>query len=149
MLGLKDNVKAMSPCVSPLHGEEPAAALKSRRAVPPLLDISVLRELEDEVKEPLIRNFVRDYLAMWEHRRQRLATALALREGRDQAIDAIISIRVSSAMIGGGQLTSLAAILEDQIREGPLPPDGTALADLIECGQATIEELRLRYLDAA
>lgn len=139
----------MSPSASPLHGEEPAAAFKSRSAEPPLLDISVLPELEDEVKEPLIRNFVRDYLSMWEIRRQRLATALALREGRDQAIDAIISIRVSSAMIGGGQLTSLATTLEDQIREGRLPLDGTALTDLIACGQATIEELRLRYFDAA
>lgn len=139
----------MSPCVSPLHGKEPAAAVKSRRAELPLLDISVLRELEDEVKDPLIRNFVRDYLSMWEYRRQRLAAALALREGRDQAIDAIISIRVSSAMIGGGQLTSLAATLEDQIREGPLPLDRTALADLVQCGQATMEELRLRYFDAA
>lgn len=139
----------MSPSASPLHGEEPAAAFKSRRAELPLLDISVLRELEDEVKEPLIRNFVRDYLSMWEIRRERLATALTLLEGRDQAMDAVISIRVSSAMIGGGQLTKVAAALEDQVREGPLPLDGTALADLMQCGQATMEELRLRYFDAA
>lgn len=121
---------------APVHGD----------AVPlPLLDPSVLHELEDHLAEPLVRNFARDYIGLWEDRCRRLAEAVACPDGREAGLDAVISLKVTSAMIGCRRLAGLAAALEDRISEGALQEAEDLLGAIRDCGDETVEAIRLRY----
>lgn len=135
----------MSSSASPFSSLETGAAVEGRGAELPLLDLAVLRSLEDQVKEPLARNFAKDYITMWESRCRRLTRALADPDAREKALDSVISIKVSSAMIGALRLARLAASVEEQIRAAALPEAVSALPAVTECGKETIQELRLRY----
>ncbi|HCN21276.1 MAG TPA: hypothetical protein DIT15_03350, partial [Arthrobacter bacterium] len=76
----------------------------------------ILAELETELDGPeLARGFARDYAALWEQRFSRLAASVQA-EDRPDALDAVISMRITSAMVGGIRLASLAQALEDAIR---------------------------------
>ena len=48
----------------------------------------------------LALRFARDYAAMWDQRYSRLALAVE-NQDRASALDAIISLRITSAMVGG------------------------------------------------
>lgn len=139
----------MSRSASPFSSEEPADSAPARDAVLPLLDLAALHRLEEEVRELLACNFARDYIVMWESRCRRLVTGLTGPEGREMALDAAISIKVSSTMIGALRLAGLAADMEELIRVDALREAVSGLPALIQCGQATIQELQLRYCKAA
>lgn len=112
----------------------------------PLLDAGVLQNIEDELgQRQMAWNFASDYAAMWGLRQRFLLDSFE-REDRVAALDAVISLKVSSAMVGGLRLERLAQRLETTIRKGDLR-DGAALLALISLhGQATVKELQLRYL---
>ena len=59
----------------------------------------------------LALRFARDYAAMWDQRYSRLALAVE-NQDRAAALDAIISLRITSAMVGGLRLARLAEMLE-------------------------------------
>ena len=138
----------MSPLTPPFNSVEPAPADHCLASELPLLDPSVLRDLKDQVRAPLVRDFVRDYVALWDYRQRRLSAALAEPEGRGEALDAAISLKVSSAMVGALRLAFLAGTLEGQIRELTFPAGKDALAKITSCGQATIRELRKQHPEA-
>lgn len=78
---------------------------------PPLLDLAVLAELVEDLGSPDIAwNFAQDYIQIWQRRRDALAAALERGE-RSAALDAVISLRISAAMIGGLRLAHLAQTL--------------------------------------
>lgn len=112
----------------------------------PLLDAGVLQNLEDDFgQRQMAWKFASDYAAMWRLRQRCLLDSIE-REDRAAALDAVISLKVSSAMVGGLRLERLAQRLETIIRKGDLR-DGAALLTLISLhGQATVKELQLRYL---
>lgn len=114
----------------------------------PLLDGSVLQDLVDELGHPeMAWNFANDYAAMWGLRQRFLLDSIE-REDHAAALDAVISLKVSSAMVGGLRLARLAQTLETTIRKGDMR-GGTALLALISLhGQATVKELQLRYLQS-
>ncbi|RNL59168.1 Hpt domain-containing protein [Arthrobacter oryzae] len=111
----------------------------------PLLDLAVLENLADELGSPEIaRKFAQGYAGLWGQRHRRLMESLD-RADLPMALDAALSLKVTSAMVGGLRLARLAEKLETTIRRGDLR-EGAAFMVLIAIqGQHTAEELQLRY----
>lgn len=111
----------------------------------PAVDPAVLAELAEQLQSPdIAHKLARDYAALWDQRQRRLTSAV---EGQDHAaaLDAVISLKTSSAMIGGRHLAVLAGKLQAHIQAGDLP-SGQALLPAVEVyGRATVNELRLGY----
>lgn len=120
----------------------PTAGMKSARWVEP----EILAELEAELEGPeLAHGFARDYAALWDQRFSRL-TAAVQDQDRVAALDAIISVRIASAMVGGIRLATFAQALEDCVRGSDFGKAHQLLASLAEHGVRTISELRATYI---
>ncbi|MEW1805661.1 Hpt domain-containing protein [Pseudarthrobacter sp. NPDC080039] len=112
----------------------------------PLIDAAVLDELEDELAgSGLARRFARDYAAMWDVRLARLGTAVDS-EDEASALDAVISLKISSAMVGGIRLARLAELLEGLIRQGDFARSQAMMADIAQDGALTVSELQATYI---
>lgn len=112
----------------------------------PLIDAAILEELEDQLAgSALALRFARDYAALWGQRCTKLAAAVQ-NQDLDSALDAVISLRITSAMVGGLRLVRLAEILEDLIRQGDFV-QGLAIMDQVaESGGQTVSELQSSYI---
>ncbi|WP_231938663.1 Hpt domain-containing protein [Arthrobacter sp. B6] len=112
----------------------------------PLVDRTVLEDLEEQLGRPdMARNFAMDYSVLWGQRERRLIDSFE-REDQAAAIEAAISLKVSSAMVGGLRLACLAQLLEAAVREGDLHQGASVLALVSAHGRATVNELENRYL---
>ena len=140
-------------------GANPAGAASSRVPVGadlsfggeeiPLLDAAVLHAMEEQLGRcDIAWNFANDFAEMWGERQRCLVDSVG-REDRVAALDAVISLKVSSAMVGGLRLARLAEALESMIREGDLHDGAPVLAMISIHGRATVEELRQGYLRKA
>lgn len=124
------------PGTVPSHGDQEL----------PLVDVAVLQDLEEQLGRPdLVWNFASDYARMWRERQRSLVDSVQ-REDGSAALDAVISLKVSSAMVGGLRLARLAEALELTLRKGDLPEVASVLAMLSFHGPATVKELQIRYL---
>ena len=117
---------------------------------PPLVCTATLHSLEESLDgaQALCRNFVGRYIEMWPGRFARLSEALT-RGHFEDAMDAALSLRTSSMMVGAVQLGELAT---DIIRF--LESDRTAsatrkLPTLHRCGDLTIHQLAVSYVNVA
>ncbi len=129
---------------SPAAVAAPAPAAPD--GAPPLLDLTAIQTLEDQLDNPLTaRAFVLGFTQLWEKRFKALATAIASHDSV-AALEAILSVRTSAAMVGGVQLAHLAAIVEDVVRTRDVQQAGTMLARLDDCGRATVAELQSSYV---
>lgn len=126
----------------PQIGETPDRATNDL----PLMDPNVLIQLEQEVGSPEIaRRFAQDYSQMWDGRQRRLSAAFHDLD-RESALDAVISVKISSAMVGGLRLGHLAEKLEHIIRHGKFQ-DGHELLGLVAThGTMTVQALQATYL---
>lgn len=140
-------------------GASPAGAATSRAPVGadlslggeeiPLLDAAVLHDMEEQLGRcDIAWNFANDFAGMWRERERCLVDSVG-REDRVAALDAVISLRVSSAMVGGLRLARLAEALETTIREGDLRGGAPVLGMISIHGGATVKELRQGYLRKA
>lgn len=112
----------------------------------PLVDPDVLHDLEDQLdSRDAARAFVRDYVAVWDERDGRISSAIA-RRNQAASIDAVLSLKITSTMVGATQLVSLATALEELLREGKLEEAESALPQVHRCGLRTMRELTLHYL---
>lgn len=112
----------------------------------PLVDPTALQDLGEQLNNPAVaKGFARDYAQMWNQRYQALATAL---ERRDQAasLDAVLSLKTSSSMVGGLSLAELAGELEEAIRAGALDRAASLLGDVAARGNDTVGELQFSYI---
>ncbi|GAA1755554.1 hypothetical protein GCM10009712_00740 [Pseudarthrobacter sulfonivorans] len=110
------------------------------------VELTVLAELEAELDGPeLARGFAGDYAAMWDQRFSRLAAAVQAHD-RKAALDAVISLRIASAMVGGIRLATLAQSLEDAIRRDDFAQGQDLLAVVCEHGVSTVSELQAAYI---
>jgi hypothetical protein len=108
------------------------------------VDPLVLQELEEDLGRPdLATNFAKDYVVMWERRERRLIASVQ-EEDLTAALDAVISLKVSSAMVGALRLAFLAQTLEARVRSGDI--SGGIVRELSVHGRATVEELQAQYL---
>lgn len=113
----------------------------------PLVDAAVLAELDDELAGTgLAQSFARDYAAMWDQRYSRLAQAVTSQDSA-AALDAVISLKITSVMVGGLRLAKLAELLEALIRQGEFGQGQLLLKRLAKDGGQTISELRATYSD--
>ncbi len=112
----------------------------------PLVDAAVLEELEDELAgSGLAQRFARDYAAMWDLRCSRLAAAVDSQDS-DSALDAAISLKISSAMVGGLRLAKLAELLEVLIRRGDFGQGQVLMKRVAHDGGQTVSELQSTYI---
>ncbi|MFB8367837.1 Hpt domain-containing protein [Pseudarthrobacter sp. NPDC055928] len=122
------------------------ASLQELDDLLPLVDSGVLEDLEEELNgSELALRFARDYAAMWDQRYSRLALAVE-NQDRAAALDAIISLRITSAMVGGVRLARLAEVLESVIREGDFGQGQAMMESVAENGDQTISELQANYI---
>ncbi|MDF2052516.1 Hpt domain-containing protein [Arthrobacter sp. Cr_A7] len=123
-----------------------AASPQEAAGLLPLVDAAILDELEDELDgSGLAQRFARDYAAMWDQRYARLAAAVDNRDG-DAALDAVISLKITSAMVGGLRLAKLAELLEAVIRLGDFGQGQVLMERVAEDGGLTISELQSSYI---
>lgn len=112
----------------------------------PLVDAGILEDLEDQLNgSELAVRFARDYAAMWDQRYTRLAAAVQS-EDRAAALDAIISLKITSAMVGGVRLARLAEILEKVIRLGDFGQGQALMERVAHSGDRTVSELQANYI---
>ncbi|MGW9412708.1 Hpt domain-containing protein [Arthrobacter cupressi] len=112
----------------------------------PLLDLAVFQLLEDQLDNPLIaRSFASDFAKLWTLRYEVLAGAVE-RGDIAGALEAILSLKTSSIMVGGMRLAGLAGEFEEHIRKGGVRDARSLLAAVAECGHATVLELQGSYV---
>jgi HPt (histidine-containing phosphotransfer) domain-containing protein len=112
----------------------------------PLVDATILEDLEDEVNgSELVLRFARDYAAMWDKRYSRLALAVQ-NQDRASALDAIISLKITSTMVGGLRLARLAELLESVIRQGDFGQGQAMMERVADNGDRTVSELQANYI---
>ncbi|PNI10315.1 Hpt domain-containing protein [Arthrobacter sp. AFG7.2] len=112
----------------------------------PLIDAGVLEELEDELAgSGLAQRFAHDYAAMWDQRYARLAAAVDTQD-TDSALDAVISLKITSAMVGGLRLAKLAELLETVIRLGDFSRGRVLMERVALDGGQTVSELQAKYI---
>ena len=112
----------------------------------PILDLAEFQLLEDQVDNPSIaRSFAGDFAKLWGMRYEVLAAAVG-RGDEAAALDAVLSLRTSSAMVGGVRLARLAAKLEGFLRTNDFLAARGLLHEVGECGRLTVGELRSSYV---
>ena len=112
----------------------------------PLVDSGILEDLEEQLDgAELALRFARDYAAMWDQRYRRLALAVE-NQDRASALDAIISLRITSAMVGGLRLARLAEMLETVIRKGDFGEGQAMMERVADHGDRTVSELQANYI---
>ncbi len=113
---------------------------------PPLVDPTALQELGSQLESPAVaKGFARDYTNMWDRRYQSLASSLGSGD-EAAALDAVLSLKTSSAMVGGVRLAGLARELEDAIRVRDADRARLLLQEVAESGHETVDELQFSYL---
>jgi HPt (histidine-containing phosphotransfer) domain-containing protein len=134
-----DHVEASSSGATVLH------LCRDGRELP-LVDLAVLEDLEEQVGGPdVARSFAQDFVNMVDRRQDQLVAALE-RQDRAAALDAVISLKIASAMVGGTRLRRLAEKLEVFIRRGGLDAAQALLGTVASHGGATARELQFGYL---
>lgn len=145
-----------TPSTAPIMGPTDTMAGVAREDSPmstsplpngqPLVDLAVLRELEQQVGDrSIVEGFVHDFVDLWESRYERLAQALDPLDP-DTAREALLSLKTAASMAGAVRLSKDAGMLEEAVKRG----DEVAAADLLlgleVCGRQTLLELHERYI---
>lgn len=87
----------------------------------PVIDEHVLARLEEELEDRhILGEFLRRYLKLLDHRVDRLDHAITARDP-EACMDALLSLKTSSAMAGAIALAQAAASVQDQLT---VPPPG-------------------------
>lgn len=115
----------------------------------PLVDPNVISELREELHAPdAAGRFVYDFVAMWPARYERLLRSVE-RQNRESLNDAVLSLKVTSTMVGAVRLRQLTENMEETIDRSWPVPMGKTLTLIHLCGDLTVRELkRLHTLGA-
>jgi HPt (histidine-containing phosphotransfer) domain-containing protein len=109
------------------------------------VDADVLWDLEEQLDGPgIVQRFIHDYLSLWQRRHETLADAIE-RQDAEAALDAAISLKVSSSMVGATPLARLAQELQVTIQARNFPAGEELLSAVGACGRATVKELVARH----
>ncbi|MFL4479337.1 Hpt domain-containing protein [Paeniglutamicibacter sp. ORCA_105] len=138
IMGLTDTMAGVA------REDSPMSTLPSPNGQP-LVDLAVLRELEQQVDDPsIVVGFVHDFVDLWESRYERLAQALDPLDP-DTALDALISIKTAAAMAGAVRLAGDARELGEVVKRGDEAAAKALLPLLASCGQQTLLQLQEHY----
>lgn len=112
----------------------------------PIVSEQVFTDLQADLEEPGVTlQFLLNYLEMWDGRFARLSAAVSA-GNKERAMDAVLSVRTSARMIGALRLAQVATDIERHLLGGDTQSAALLLDDLELCGQATMLELRRRFL---
>lgn len=116
---------------------------------PPFVSAAVLRALRDLGDPEAYAAFLRRSHEAWPHRYERLACAIRAGDPR-AAMDAVLTLKSASQMIGALKLASAALQLERALGSGHLRLAEALLGELEACGLATMDHLshEVQQLDA-
>lgn len=129
---------------SPAPGH--AMITESGQGPPPVLDRTILADLEEDFDSPAVaRSFAQDYIGLWKQRLDRLTFAVNS-DDREAALDAGLSLKNSSAMVGAVRLSVLAVKLLQIIQCGDMPSARNLLPVVAEQGDETIRAIQHDYL---
>jgi HPt (histidine-containing phosphotransfer) domain-containing protein len=110
------------------------------------VDPAALQDLGAQLDSPAVaKGFARDYTKMWDQRYRTLASALE-RGDLAGSMDAVLSLKTSSAMVGGLRLAQLAGELENALRASDMGHAQALLRDVAERGGETVDELQFSYV---
>lgn len=112
----------------------------------PLVDLAILAQLEGQLNDPRpARAFARDYITGFEDRYLRLTNSIGNRDV-PAALDAALSLRNSSTMVGATRLSAMAASFQTAVASADLDTARRSLPAIERCGLDTINELETGYL---
>ncbi len=120
----------------------------------PLMDQTVLDRLREDLDEDegYCRVFIGNFINYLPHRIGRLGLALTSGDV-DGSVDAVLSLKTSSQMVGAERLAGLARALEGEIRADGLDADSavvlprlakTFLQPISRCGRQTVDKLQIQ-----
>lgn len=112
---------------------------------PDLVARKRLMDLTDQVGPASCREFVGNYISLWDSRYERLHRAVM---GADDAaaMDVVLSIRISSEMAGAERLASLAHTAQHRLACSGAAELASMLGAIAACGRETMT-LLLASLD--
>jgi len=111
----------------------------------PLVSRDVLDALKQELGDPVTyATYVRLNHELWPARYERLAETIRAGDATG-AMDAVLSIRCASQMIGAMQLAELALTAQLALRDGRLSAAEELLEDLEVCGKATMGQISREF----
>jgi HPt (histidine-containing phosphotransfer) domain-containing protein len=113
------------------------------RPAMPVLDFRVLAEVAREVGTGAADRFLATYLGLLPQRIDRVASAIASSD-LDAAMDAVLSLRVTSSMIGAVRLELYCRRLQDELADGHFTDAETAKAMLTAHAALVLSEVRAR-----
>jgi hypothetical protein len=112
----------------------------------PVVDLSVLHELEEEMGGTRVAyNFARDYISIWDKRLRYLERSVEDNDP-DAAMDAALSLKNSALMVGATRLATLAIEVQRLVKSGDLAGVRRLLPLVARTGALTVRELKLGYL---
>ncbi|MFC9352852.1 Hpt domain-containing protein [Arthrobacter sp. NPDC057013] len=83
----------------------------------PAYDPLALMSLAHEAGEAVARRFLDHYLELLPHRHARTLQTLTCGDA-EEAMDAVLSLKVASAIVGAAQLSAFGQNLQDQLKSG-------------------------------
>lgn len=116
----------------------------------PLVSTETLHLLEESLNGELglCRNFVSRFIDMWPTRFERIHDAITTAQQED-AMDAALSLRSSSMMVGGARLGAMATDIIALVEYEAFAQATMKLATLQHCGNQTTRQLKACYVNAA
>jgi HPt (histidine-containing phosphotransfer) domain-containing protein len=123
----------------------------------PLVDQTVLDRLRGDLEEDkgYCSVFVGNYIDYLPHRLRRLKQALATGD-LEGSVDAVLSLKTSSQMVGAERLAGLAMALEGEIRTEGLDADvvlpqlaAAFLRPISRCSRQTMNRLQAQFSPGA
>lgn len=116
----------------------------------PLVSCETLQDLEESLggESSLCHKFVCRFIDMWPGRFERLQAAVTSSHHED-ALDAALSLRSSSMMVGGLRLGALTTEILRLVESGAYAQATMRLASLERCGNETTQQLSSSYVNAA
>jgi histidine phosphotransfer protein HptB len=82
---------------------------------PPLVDQTVLARLRDQLDPGIYRGFIRDYIGLLPRRFARVDRAVQSTD-YEAAMDAVLSLKSSSLMVGASRIGALAGAIESKLK---------------------------------
>ncbi len=107
-----------------------------------VFDEHVLDNLADDVGSSAVaRHFAAQYLGLLQQRVERLSCALRTHDF-DQAHDAVLSLKVTSATVGAGRLSDISRRIEDCVLASTFDTAVNLLAEAVEVVVQTRSAIR-------
>ena len=104
---------------------------------PNLVACDQLLDLTDQLGPASCREFISNYIALWESRYDRLYRAVTGADD-DAAMDVVLSIKISSEMAGAQRLADLAYCAQQRLARFGAAELLSMLAAIAACGRETM-----------